>query len=444
MLEKVRNRLRQNGLSSLNDYLQLLKRGDVGRHELDALIAELTVGETFFFRHPDHFDALRDHVLPACLARNAASRQLRIWSAGCSNGAEPYSIAIMVHSILGSRLKDWNVTIVGTDINRAFLADAEAASYSAWTLRGVEQERLPAYFRRQGQQWILQEKYKENVHFVYHNIINEEMPSLHKNIFGFDIVFCRNVMIYFDDAVNRLLVERINRVMVDDGWLFVGSTDFNPHLDATFTAVKASNAILYRKKAPVVAEVAAEIVVPERPAAPRRVQPRLPLNGERKILSVRERLGAQRARRENVHRKPATPPAAGVAAIQVIVDLANRGEWQEAAEQCKRILAADASNAPAYYYAALIAQSTGRHAEAEDALKRAIYLDRGFALAHYHLALARKDAHDIPGCIRSLRNALDALAGVADDKPVSPCEQITAHDLRDLTAQQLELLGETA
>lgn len=138
--EKVRGRLRQNGLSSLGEYLELLKDGKAGKRELDSLIAELTVGETFFFRHPDHFDALRDHALPAVLKRNEPSRQLRIWSAGCANGAEAYSIAMLVHSVLGERLADWNVTIVGSDINRTFLAEAEAASYSAWMMRGVPHE----------------------------------------------------------------------------------------------------------------------------------------------------------------------------------------------------------------------------------------------------------------------------------------------------------------
>jgi chemotaxis protein methyltransferase CheR len=269
VLDKVRHRLARNGLSSLGEYLALLKRGEAGKRELDDLIAELTVGETFFFRHPDHFDALRDHVLAEVLKRNAASRQLRIWSAGCSNGAETYSIAILVQSVLGNRLKDWNVSIVGSDINRAFLAEAEAAIYSAWTLRGVPQDQTSAYFRKSGQQWILREQYKQNVHFVYHNIINEEMPSLHKNIFAFDIVFCRNVMIYFDSAVNRGLAERIRNVMVDDGWLFVGSTDFNPHLDANFVAAKQGAAILYRKQAPAqraAARVEVEALSP--PAAP--------------------------------------------------------------------------------------------------------------------------------------------------------------------------------
>ncbi len=440
VLDKVRHRLGRAGLSSLGEYLDLLRRGEVGRRELDDLIAELTVGETFFFRHPDHFDALRDQVLPEVLKRNQASRQLRIWSAGCSNGAEAYSIAILVHAVLGPRIKDWNVTIVGSDINRAFLAEAEAATYSAWSLRGLPPEQAHGYFSKAGAQWTLREKYKDNVHFVYHNIINEEMPSLHKNIFAFDIVFCRNVMIYFDSDVNRGLAERIRHVMVDDGWLFVGSTDFNPHLDANFVVDKRGKAILYRKRLPVQRadgwSQPANDDMQAPPEATVRELPRRPLRpaGPRKAAPARRTSATVPLRR------PEPAPAPVAADIQAVVDLANAGDWQNAAEQCQQILVADPVNVPAHYYYALVLQSTGAHGEAEKALKRAIYLDRGFALAHYQLALARKDAHDGTGCVRALRNTLDALADVPDDKPISPCGLITALDLRELALQQLEIL----
>ena len=439
VLDKVRHRLARNGLSSLSQYLDLLRRGEVGKRELDDLIAELTVGETFFFRHPDHFDALRDHVLPEVLKRNQASRQLRIWSAGCSNGAEAYSIAILVHSVLGERIKDWNVSIVGSDINRAFLAEAEAATYSAWTLRGMPHEQASAFFEKSGQQWTLRQRYKEHVRFVYHNIINEEMPSLHKNIFAFDIVFCRNVMIYFDSDVNRRLAERIRQVMVDDGWLFVGSTDFNPHLDANFVVAKHADAILYRKQPPV--QRAATRNEPESDVASLPAPATVRALPERRQRSARQPSALQRRAAAAVPMRPPRPaPAPASADIQAIVDLANAGDWKRAAERCTALLAADPVNAPAHYYYALVLQSTGAHAEAEKALRRAIYLDRGFALAHYQLGLARKEARDVAGCVRALRNTLDALDQVPDETSISPCGLITALDLRELALQQLEIL----
>ncbi len=426
--EKVRGRLRQNGLSSLGEYLELLKDGKVGKRELDSLIAELTVGETFFFRHPDHFDALRDHALPAVLKRNEQSRQLRIWSAGCANGAEAYSIAILVHCLLGERLADWNVTIVGSDINRTFLAEAEAASYSAWTLRGVPQEQVVGFFVRSGSHWAVRDNYRQNVRFVYHNLIKDEVPSIHNNIFAFDIVFCRNVMIYFDGATNRVLAGRINQVLVDDGWLFVGSTDFNPHLDATFAVEKRSGAIVYRKRQQPASSVRQiKVIVPAADSRPGRARP-----AARNVIDVSPRRRCQTAKQTRVQQ--------GAGDLAAIVELANRGDWENASRQCREILAAEPFNAAAHYFHALVLLSTGATVEAEQALRRAIYLDRAFALAHYQLGLARKEAHDFAGGIKAFRNALDALGNTPDDQAISPCGQITALNLRELAIQQLELL----
>src|SRR5438270_533851 len=114
---RLARRLQARGRPDCGSYLDLLTGGSEGEAELDALIADLTIGETFFFRHREVFDALRDIVLPDLIERNRASRQLRIWSAGCSTGAEPYSVSILLRRDLAARLEGWDVTLVGTDIN---------------------------------------------------------------------------------------------------------------------------------------------------------------------------------------------------------------------------------------------------------------------------------------------------------------------------------------
>lgn len=452
LMEKVGRRLRSRGLSSLEAYLALLKQGDEGTNELDSLIAELTVGETSFFRHPEHFDALRSHVVPECLRRNAHSRQLRIWSAGCANGAEPYSIAIVVHSVLGEAIADWNITIVGSDINRAFLADAEAGSYSAWTFRNVPSETMPAFFSRTEQSWSIREEYKSTVTFVNHNLVRGEIPSLHQNIFAFDIVFCRNVMIYFDSETNLALTERLGKVLVEDGHLFIAPADFHSHVHRFFASEKAGEAIILRKRSsdarnvghaaaglhvpPPTAKVAQRVNAEAAKAAPSR--------------SAASRLGRRNgASRGRVSRPSRSAGPAGrtvgslprLPDIGAIIEFANRGDWENAAKHCREILRIDACNVAAHYYYGLVLHYTGAKAEAEQAWRRAVYLDRDFALAHYQLGLARKDAHDGLGSRRAFRNTIDALDGVPDDRPISPCDQITALDLRELANQQLELLA---
>lgn len=446
LLEKIARRIALQRLPSLDSYLDLVKHGADGKAELDCLIAELTVGETSFFRHRDHFDALVAHVLPDCLKRNAAARQLRIWSAGCANGAEAYSIAVVVHALLGDRLGDWNVDIVGSDLNRAFLAEAEKGLYSAWTLREVPAEQRPIHFVRRDDGWLIREAYKRNVQFVYHNLVSGEFPCLHKNIFAFDIIMCRNVMIYLDAVNNRQLAQRLRTVLVEDGYLFTGPADFNPHLEETFALEKVAGTLLYRSRVP---PVPSRTPVPvsggtaQRPGAATSVGetsvPRKRVADPRGENLRRVRSTASKCEGSRGAARPADAPQPS---IETIIDLANKGDWVAAAHYCEAFLRADSCNAPAQYYYALVQQYSGAADAAEQALKRAIYLDSRFALAHYQLGLVRKDTHGAAVCIRSFQNVLDALHNLPDDDPVSPCGQITALNLRELATQQLEILAQ--
>jgi chemotaxis protein methyltransferase CheR len=428
LLDKIARRIACNALPSLAAYLDLLKHGGAaGKAEFDSLIAELTIGETSFFRHPEHFDALRDHVLPACLRRNAATRQLRIWSAGCANGAEAYSIAILVQALLGDRLADWNVVIVGSDINRVFLAEAERGLYTDWTLREVPDEQRAAFFTRQGGNWAIRGRYRSRVRFVTHNLASDEFPCLYKNIFSFDVVMCRNVMIYFDHAFNVRLADRLKSVLVEDGWLFAGPTDFNPRLEQNFALEKLSGALVYHNRLRPAVAVPPPAAVARAHAA---TSPPQPAIHPRTSVPT-----GRKPRRPRVAQDAPTQPS-----IDTLFALANKGDWITAARYCEAFLAADSCNAPAHYYYALVQHYSGATDKAEQALRRALYLDRNFALAHYQLGLMRKDAGDTAQCGRSFRNVLGVLSDLPDDRPVSPCGRIAAIELRELATQQLALL----
>lgn len=447
LAEKLQRRLQLSGLASLDAYLSFLKNDALGQEELDFLIAELTVGETSFFRHPEHFDTLRDTILPACLKRNEASRQLRIWSAGCSNGAEAYSIAIIVDSVLGAAAADWNVSIVGSDINRAFLANAEAGTYSSWAFRNLPESSLPLFFTRNGDTWTIREKYKANVTFVKHNIITEEVPSLHKNIFAFDVVFCRNVMIYFDREANARLTDRLAKAMVDDGCLFVAPADFHSHLSTIFETERVGESLTLRRRPPAPVEpirrTGGAVTAwtrsgtngsgTRRRVASRAAPVRMP---ERRAASAKQRNGAPARPAEKPAEAPRLPD------IRVIIDFANRGDWSNASHHCDEILRTDSCNVAAHYYRGLVLQYTGATAEAEEAWRRTVYLDRAFALAHYQIGLARKDAKDLAGSRKAFVNTIEALKGVPDERSVSPCDEVTANDLRELATQQLGFLAD--
>jgi chemotaxis protein methyltransferase CheR len=291
------------------------------------------------------------------------------------------------------------------------------------------------------------------VQFVQHNLISDEFPCIYKNIFAFDIIMCRNVMIYFDEAKNHRLAEHLNTVLVDDGWLFTGPADFNPRLDQIFKLEKLSGALVYRRCPRVEGErrtpgtAGIEFSAPRNSAGhvpverPRSDSARSGLEGARHSWTPAQKHRAGRSARPITAGGDEPPPSASAQpSIETIVALANKGEWETAAHYCEAFLRSDTCNAAAHYYYALVLQYSGAAAAAEKALKRAIYLDRDFALAHYQLGLVRKDARAFPQCSRSFRNAINALRQLPDDHAVSPCGQVTAHDLRELATQQLQFL----
>ena len=142
--------------------------------EWQELEAEVTIGETFFFRHAEQFDALRDVILPGIIAHNAATRSLRIWSAGCAVGAEPYSVAILLERLLGDALRHWTIDIVGSDISQRALAQARDGRFSNWALRGMPEDRKAADFVpcEDRRHWRIIDRHRRRVRFRQHNLLS--------------------------------------------------------------------------------------------------------------------------------------------------------------------------------------------------------------------------------------------------------------------------------
>jgi chemotaxis protein methyltransferase CheR len=234
------------------DYLRRL-RDDCA--EIDALVGELTIGETYFFRQIEHFDLLRTVILPDLLRTNRETRELRIWSAGCATGAEPYSVAILLAQDFAGVMDDWRVTILGTDINPDFLAQARAGRFSRWALRDVPENILSSYFLRDGNQWILHPAIRDAVSFRYHNLT--EYPA-HPSTDGlpFDLILCRNVMIYFSADRIRRLAQRFHELLRPGGWLLPGHAEYGLDSFPQFTLLRETSATVYRRIPPAEAPIA--------------------------------------------------------------------------------------------------------------------------------------------------------------------------------------------
>jgi chemotaxis protein methyltransferase CheR len=223
---------RKVGLPGSGELVARLRNGDAS---ITADVVEaMTTNETFFFRDKIPFDHLRDTILPSLIHSRASRRTLRIWSAACSTGQEPYSIAMCLKE-KAAELAGWRIEIVGTDLSREVLEKSKAGIYSQFEVqRGLPIQLLVKYFTQIGEMWQLNADIRGMVQYRQLNLL-QDFSSLGK----FDVIFCRNVLIYFDQETKAATFERIARVLEPDGMLMLGAAEsvvgitdvFRPYTD---------------------------------------------------------------------------------------------------------------------------------------------------------------------------------------------------------------------
>lgn len=229
--------LRQLGLSSINDLcalLQATRETEVGRQVVEAM----TTNETYFFRDPSHYEAIRTVLLPRLRQERQDSRRLRFWSAAASTGQEAYSLAML---LLAERLDDWNIQILGTDFSSQVLERARSAKYQQIEVnRGLPANFLVKHFSRSGGDWQLSEAVRRMARFEFIDL-RKSMRALGP----FDLVFCRNVMIYFDAETKKNILKELHGTLFRGGWLLLGGAETAFGAEQWFERQTVGNAIVY-------------------------------------------------------------------------------------------------------------------------------------------------------------------------------------------------------
>lgn len=393
----IGRRLAELGAPNCTDYLSLLADGEAGPSELNAIVSLLTIGETYFFRNDAHFEALRHKVIPDILNRRQTERRLRVWSAGCATGAEAYSVSIVLQRDFGPRIADWDIQILGTDINEDYLAHARQGRFGEWALRATPVSIRETCFARDGDFRTIAPEYRRWLSFERHNLIGDRRPP-QWDASGFDLILCRNVLIYFNAEVGRRVIARFHESLAPEGWLLLGHAEGDPEF---FDAVPAPGATLYRKRGGA----------PARPPLP-------------PVLEA----------------APAPPAApAAESGLDTLRRLADRGDWEAAARCGRELMEKERRNPAVYLHYALVLEQLGKLDECRRLLRQAIYLDRGFALAHYHLGIQFRNEQDHHKAARYLRNALDLLSRMPEQRALGE-NGVTAGELRQITKLQLQIL----
>lgn len=226
------------GAANVNEFLAELQRRPNPQHQRK-IIDALTTNETSWFRDREPFSALTDQVLPELIKSRSAARKIRIWSAASSSGQEAYSLAITLQETLPA---GWTFEIMGTDISTEMVKRAEAAEYSQVEVnRGLPASQLVQYFERAGAHWRVTSQLRKNVSFKLMNL-TAPLPAMQP----FDIIFLRNVLIYFDVATKRTVLQNAAKLLRPDGWLFLGAAETTIGIDDNYERVAAGRTSAYR------------------------------------------------------------------------------------------------------------------------------------------------------------------------------------------------------
>ncbi len=396
---------RELGFEDAGACMRWLAAGDLTVRQLETLASHLTVGETYFFRDPESFETLEREILPPLAASRAqASRTLRLWSAGCCTGEEAYSIAITCARALPD-LRTWNVSILATDINPRFLAKAEAGVYSDWSFRGAMGWIRERYFSRaEGKRFAIDPAVRDLVQFGYLNLAEDSYPSLHNHTNAMDVVFCRNVLMYFTPGHQQRVAAALHRCLVDGGYLFVNPAETSASLFPRFAVENIGGGILYRKTTRPAGGDSRPGLAPSPPA------PAVAAPGAATVAATASPAPVA----------PAPPIDAPCRAdpLEQARTCADQGRLEEALTSCRNAIAIERTNPAAHFLYAAICQELGWPEETIAALRKILYLDQYFILAHHALGGLFRRLGRHKESRRHLAAALDLLAARSRDEIV--------------------------
>ncbi len=467
----VRHAFAGSTCKTLNGYFDLLNTPGQGAAELDRLINAVTIAESHFFRDEAQFNALLGQVLPSLIERRRALHTLRLWSAGCASGEEPYALAILLRELLPD-VDEWAITILATDINTEVLDRARRGVYGEWAFRETRAKLLrPRYFTTSGNRYELVPTVRRMVTFARLNLASDRYPSLESNTTLMDLILCRNVLIYFNEAGAQQVINRFYDAMMDGSWLVVGHSEPSVFSYRRFQARNFPDAILYQRTGqptelpqdwiqrrpatgplgprgpfePVPSAPTPSLSIPPLSPVPDLTPARsAPITGRAttapfapKELDPVERAEGliQNGRAAEalpillqVVQQPKPPARVCIMLGQLYAD---GGQWAEAERWCKRAMEIDRLALDAYYILALVYQHQGRLIEALEAMKKVVYIDRTSILGHFGLADLHYNSGQIPAALKSLDNTRRLLDVHPDDEVLPGSGGITVGRLRE-------------
>lgn len=422
------------------------------------LIADVTIGESHFFRDEAQMDYLQHEFLPGLIAaRSGTSQTLRIWSAGASEGQELYSIAIMLDELLDDP-HTWHLHLVGTDLNCQALRRAIDGHYSAWGLRGLSESRRRRYFVADpsGRGYQLKQPLRRMARFQYLNLAADEFPRMADDLHAMDLILCRNVFIYFDAARVREILQHIVATLAPGGVLLLGASDLLSPQVAGLKMMTRPCMSFYQKPAlrptPAADHKALPTPAPARThsgtrhaarVSPPRAASSAPADTRSDDLSVVVQTLERAQRWDEIARLAERQPERFAEETRIALAASrafgNLGQLDTALHWCENVLQRAQTDPDAHFLLALLLHEAGRTDEALQAFRRAVFLQPDFVLAHYQYALLQLNTGRRERGLRSLETVRKLLAAAPADRALQGAEHLSYGRLAQVIDNELSL-----
>lgn len=403
-------RLESLKLATYADYFHYLQTSESKAKELRTLVNLLTIQETSFFRYPSQFQVIRHIVLPEIMEakEKAGGRRIRMWSAACSTGEEPYSLAMAVLES-GINLKEWDIQILATDINTDALKTAERGIYNKKRLAKVNTERQRRFFRKETSGYQIKKEVKELVEFSQLNLLEpDSLEDLRSTI---DIILCCNVLIYFDRKTTEAVLKDFFGRLGAGGYLFLGHAESLWGLSQAFDLVDIGDVIVYRKR---------KQEEPQPEPVTRPIDEILDSMDEQNFVELMKPMptpetteaphrGEAIAKEETGTSEPSPALSSDVRdQLAGARKLVAGNELDEASQELSNIVDSEPLCSEAYLMLGDIYAREGKYRQAITELQRSIYCDHNLSLSHFYLAQIFEALGLIPAALREYQNTTEA------------------------------------
>lgn len=446
-------------------FLDFLSKTDFSKKHIIALAKDLTVGETYFFRHHPTYKALKENILPGIIARKSkSSKRIKIWSAGCCTGEEPYSIAILLKQLIPNP-SEWDITILGTDINVDYLQKAKSATYNEWSFRDTSQQMRNAYFTKVDDKfYAINSEIREMVRFEFINLIERSQSSSVVKLNQMDLILCNNVLIYFTQEKIKGVIERFSDSLCDKGWLIV-STIEAPYVENEYLFQEKVDGLFFFRKS---MEKKKELEKQNNSTAEslrliEKQQEIAEVDKYLRSISQKEKINDQSKERKNdieTQQKWEGDYAAKdyektIEQLERILcphlddndklhnlsheilylskAFANLGNIFKAKEWCEKGLQVNKVDPHLNYLHGILLQEVGCYEESIKAYQKALFLDPTFIMAHFSLGSISLDCLGSKSAKRHLRNALELLKGKDSNEILFGTDDLEAERIKLIT-----------